>query len=649
MRCLRRSAAPSGFALCVITGLALSSFSFNPDKAYSGDVTVIQDVSLVKPGIDSDGDGLPDSVETNTGVFVRDNFLDTGTDPLNPDTDEDLINDGIEVYQLGNPLNPDEPGTGTGSITRSFSSIQNLTASNPGDFTLPRTSAWLPTGQVFYFETDGITNTVYEKDLYNLGKPREALFTGIENTSTIAVDPLGIFIYFHRNVSGTNKVFKFNRKLKQAPTEALLGVTDSVRWPALALDLMLDSGKISYDSFGAYLVGEAGGRIKGYKLNTNPLSINFGNWDLSPAIPITGTTFGFLIHPRVSPEGDNLMFAELRPGGKDRLWVWKGLKDIFRGVTQPFENIPSELRGSIIRTGDDGSGVTIPGGITKNHAYLARDKTNNYVLTNPFNFSGSDFDVEIASLGLAGGGRFGLTSPIRLLHIPGNQIYTTPSLEGGRIMFSDDYINNNGIFDLYVASVAPSMRIQKDTNPDTMNTFIHPSGLIVEGNNQGTIKFSSGITLPGGQLVNLFRIFTPLKPIGDAAKFDSFVTNIKSFAPRDLTIENGRLRMREPWTVYDLMMRDGIINPETLEKGIEINGTYYSLPSSVYERFVNPGGDGYFMLALDGFTTETLSQMAVSHGLDLKGVSINDNVQNFGMQGQLFPKLSSARRWQLYE
>ena len=42
--------------------------------------------------VDSDGDGLDDSVETNTGGYVSPN--DTGTDPRNPDTDDDGMRDG---------------------------------------------------------------------------------------------------------------------------------------------------------------------------------------------------------------------------------------------------------------------------------------------------------------------------------------------------------------------------------------------------------------------------------------------------------------------------------------------------------------------------------------------------------------------------
>ena len=54
--------------------------------------------------VDTDRDGFPDSVETNTGVFLS--ALDTGTDPTNADTDGDQLKDGVEVLvdeiRLGN-------------------------------------------------------------------------------------------------------------------------------------------------------------------------------------------------------------------------------------------------------------------------------------------------------------------------------------------------------------------------------------------------------------------------------------------------------------------------------------------------------------------------------------------------------------------
>ena len=51
---------------------------------------------------DRDGDGLPDSAETGSGVFV--NKDDTGTDPLLADTDGDGFGDQEEVLAGSNPL-----------------------------------------------------------------------------------------------------------------------------------------------------------------------------------------------------------------------------------------------------------------------------------------------------------------------------------------------------------------------------------------------------------------------------------------------------------------------------------------------------------------------------------------------------------------
>jgi hypothetical protein len=60
---------------------------------------------------DDDDDGLPDSVETETGVFI--NQDDTGTHPADRDTDDDALSDGDEVYTYGtDPNNPDTDGDG---------------------------------------------------------------------------------------------------------------------------------------------------------------------------------------------------------------------------------------------------------------------------------------------------------------------------------------------------------------------------------------------------------------------------------------------------------------------------------------------------------------------------------------------------------
>ena len=72
---------------------------------------------------DTDGDDLSDGVETGTGTFVS--TSDTGTDPLDADSDGDGFDDGFEINNLSDPTdNNDRPevpsilslGTGTGAL-----------------------------------------------------------------------------------------------------------------------------------------------------------------------------------------------------------------------------------------------------------------------------------------------------------------------------------------------------------------------------------------------------------------------------------------------------------------------------------------------------------------------------------------------------
>lgn len=54
--------------------------------------------------VNDDDDGLLDVVETNTSVFIDEN--DTGTDPLDTDTDDDGFEDGSEVAKGADPADP---------------------------------------------------------------------------------------------------------------------------------------------------------------------------------------------------------------------------------------------------------------------------------------------------------------------------------------------------------------------------------------------------------------------------------------------------------------------------------------------------------------------------------------------------------------
>ena len=68
------------------------------------------------PGLDADGDGLDNCVETNTGTFVDES--DTGTDPDDADTDDDFISDGDEVH--GTTWGLDLPALGLSPLRKNI-------------------------------------------------------------------------------------------------------------------------------------------------------------------------------------------------------------------------------------------------------------------------------------------------------------------------------------------------------------------------------------------------------------------------------------------------------------------------------------------------------------------------------------------------
>ncbi len=72
----------------------------------SGIFVSVEDTGTDPTNTDTDGDGLNDNVETNTGVFLS--ATDTGTDPHLIDTDSDSFSDGEEVNEGGNPLDSNQ-------------------------------------------------------------------------------------------------------------------------------------------------------------------------------------------------------------------------------------------------------------------------------------------------------------------------------------------------------------------------------------------------------------------------------------------------------------------------------------------------------------------------------------------------------------
>lgn len=95
------------------------------------------------PLVDSDGDGLPDVVETHTGVFVSQN--DTGTDPNKADTDGDGLSDGAESNS-GIFAGPVDTGSDPNTADSNADGIGDGEAVSGGfdpSFDLAPTIAWL--------------------------------------------------------------------------------------------------------------------------------------------------------------------------------------------------------------------------------------------------------------------------------------------------------------------------------------------------------------------------------------------------------------------------------------------------------------------------------------------------------------------------
>jgi hypothetical protein len=107
----------SSCALIAVVGAAGCSLhaSGSPTDATLQDTSPVA-VALLADGEDSDGDRLPDSVETNTGQFISSS--DTGTDPNDSDTDSDGLTDGDEV--LGTTKGLNLPALGANPVRRSI-------------------------------------------------------------------------------------------------------------------------------------------------------------------------------------------------------------------------------------------------------------------------------------------------------------------------------------------------------------------------------------------------------------------------------------------------------------------------------------------------------------------------------------------------
>ena len=88
-----------------LAGSSLTDFRIDAGQN-AGNRIEVDYVRVGKISPDSDGDGLPDTVETGTGVFVGPR--DTGTKPDTTDSDGDGADDGMEVMYNADPNDPAE-------------------------------------------------------------------------------------------------------------------------------------------------------------------------------------------------------------------------------------------------------------------------------------------------------------------------------------------------------------------------------------------------------------------------------------------------------------------------------------------------------------------------------------------------------------
>ena len=96
-----------------IVGQALDLSIMADDVTTSGvNQHWINGVTLTATLPDSDGDGLPDSVETGTGIYV--DSTNTGTDPNLADTDGDGLSDSVDLFPNDGTETVDTDGDGVG-------------------------------------------------------------------------------------------------------------------------------------------------------------------------------------------------------------------------------------------------------------------------------------------------------------------------------------------------------------------------------------------------------------------------------------------------------------------------------------------------------------------------------------------------------
>lgn len=172
------------------------------DRTFRADLTLGSDPLKA----DSDGDGLSDGVETNSGTWAGPS--DTGTHPTNPDSDADGLKDGSEtntgvfvstVDTGTSPLLPDTDGDGVGDwyeVTASFTNPLSATSKPRVPYPLPDpdASTGVSNKPVKVYIMSGQSNMVGEGTINGTGTNSLETMTRRENKFPNVVDGSGNYI-----------------------------------------------------------------------------------------------------------------------------------------------------------------------------------------------------------------------------------------------------------------------------------------------------------------------------------------------------------------------------------------------------------------------------------------------------------------------
>ncbi|MFA4953455.1 MAG: hypothetical protein WC584_04495, partial [Candidatus Pacearchaeota archaeon] len=600
-----------------------------------------------------DGDGLTNSQEATIGTY-----------PNNRDTDGDGFLDGIEAVNPaldGNPTSNTNPDLG--HWLYNFATTQNLTT---GTLTNSLNPFWFIGGRIAYIESDAnfANGGIYIKNVRDLTQTRRQLTTGLDaQLRELSSTPRGAFVYFHDTLpngkSGIYKINRLNGNVTRAVPTATQTLDYNIRNPSITGRLVIEQDGTLTTSGNVWLVAEtdnlttATGQIEAYKLQTTVLPLNpgFGSWDGTNVKQITNLP-NRIARPKTSRDGDKIMFQEVNNLGKTRLMIYNGLQDVLAGSTSALSDPfgPSgDLRGDALTFFDVNYGVAFPGGFggANNFIYFAQDQNDVYRLTTPLNFSGADFDIIVASVGVdSSTGRFGLKQPGKVrIPLPGNQITPAVSKEGRRLAFADDYLSDGvpgGNFNLYATSIAPLAKIRQNMDTGMLDGFVDPSGLTFYGG-RGDQEIDLTNAVPDdGYSTNTLAVISPLKAVSDAGSYG--VTNIGRFGPSGLRIKynssdrttSESLRMQHPWNVEDLVLDLDDSGAATSIDESTIQPYFYNNTTQLYE--VLPADQ---RVSMD--RPNRLMRYFVQH---FSEYALGGNL----IHGNLEQQPSAAKReWELYE